>query len=205
MMAEALSTRQRRANRPSAPSTRWNVRWLALAVILGLATALLALTALTKAADRRHVLMVTKPVAAGQPITADALSTVDIAFDTAGIDVVTAEQLPQVIGRTAAVALTEHELLATSDIATTPAVLPNERRVGVVLTAGHYPPDLKIGDKVMLVPIDGSLPAPIDARILDIRRSDQGSNAVVLVDQAVVAAVAQASAANQLALAGLPS
>ena len=102
-------------------------------------------------------------------------------------------------------ALTEHELLATSDIATTPAVLANERRVGVVLTAGHYPPDLKIGDKVMLVPLDGSMPAPVPARILDIRRSDQGSNAVVLVDESEMAAVAQASAANELALAGEPS
>jgi hypothetical protein len=103
------------------------------------------------------------------------------------------------------VALTENELLATSDIATTPAVLPNERRVGVVLSAGHYPPDLKIGDKVMLIPLDNSLPAPVAARILDIRRSDQGSNAVVLVDESQMAAVAAASAANQLAMAGEPS
>lgn len=204
-MAQALESRQRRASRPSSPTTRWNVRWLALAVVLGLATALLALTALTKAADRRQVLMVTKPVAAGQPIPADALTTVDIAFDTAGIDVVTAEQLPQVIGRTAAVALAEHELLATSDIATTPAVLPNERRVGIILQAGHYPPDLKIGDKVLLVPLDNSLPAPVPARILDIRRQDQGSNAVVLVDEADMAGVAKASAANQLAIAGMPA
>jgi hypothetical protein len=202
MMAEALSTRQRRASRPTAPSTRWNVRWLALAVILGLATALLALTALTKAADRRHVLMVTKPVAAGQPITADALTSVDIAFDTAGIDVVTAEQLPQVIGRTAAVALTANELLATSDIATTPAVLPNERRVGRVVGRSHTRPDPRSATRCCLC-LTG---APrCEARVLDIRRSDQGSVAVVLVDQSQVAAVAQASAANQLALVGQPS
>lgn len=99
---------------------------------------------------RTPVLVMMKPVAAGQVITVADLGTVPITL-AGGVDVIPTAHASSVIGRPAAQPLAAGALLGNADVG--PAVFPpaGQAVAAVPLKAGMYPLHLVAGDKVQVV------------------------------------------------------
>lgn len=101
------------------------------------------------AGERRPVLALAQPVAAGQAIEADDLREVMVATD-GGVRTVAAGDRADVIGRTASVPLAADALLTEEQLGDTPLLDPSEAVFGAVLAEGRYPAELRAGDRVLL-------------------------------------------------------
>ena len=143
-------------------------------VLAGLAALLFAmlvgLWGLSRAADRRSVWQVSRPILAGEVVTADALIPVGVATDRdSGLIAVTDTTK---VGLVASHDLAKGDLLNASDVTARPTLLPGEQAVGAVLRPGKMPSDLRRGDTVLvaeLAPTPGAPPSPpVKARIVDI-------------------------------------
>lgn len=185
---------------------RHNLRWLAagvLAVCLGgLGAALLY----TNLSDAHSVITIKRTVYRDQVITEADLG-VTSAMPAAGVEWVPAEQMDEVLGRTARYDLTEGTLLSPRAYGA-PIVEVGSVRIGLRLAAGrmpsaHMPP----GTQVLLVPVgrDGGVP-PAGPSVVGQVTSEASvlPDGASLVDVGVAAAeaerVARLAAADQLVL-----
>ncbi|MCI0686526.1 MAG: SAF domain-containing protein [Sporichthyaceae bacterium] len=139
---------------------------LLLGVLLVTVCALAVAVLVLRAGGRAAVLVVTRPVAVGQVVTAADLRVTHVG---AGPDlaVVPAGAAGQVVGRTAAVPLAEGSLLSPGQVG--PAVFPSEGQalIGLLLSDGQYPPGLAAGARVavVLTPEPGIADSPAGSQL----------------------------------------
>lgn len=126
------------------------------AVLLGV-SALAAVALYADVGDRRPVLAVARPVAAGQMVAAADFKVVRVSADP-GVRTVPASDLSRVVGRPAGVTLAPGALLAPTQLASGPTLPPGSMVVGALLKPGQFPLGLRAGDAVRLVllPANGS-------------------------------------------------
>lgn len=131
-------------------SSRRNIR-LGMALALIGASVALSLGVDFHGGKRLSVLVVTRPVALGQEIRASDLERVSVGGLRAG-EYLPAADVPNIVGRTAAVGLQSGSLLVPGDLATK-AVLPaDESIVGLRLGQGALPgSQVSVGSHVMIV------------------------------------------------------
>jgi hypothetical protein len=170
------------ATTPAPAGPRGRRRNWALAVIGGLVVVVCAIgfaAGWAQAGDRRPVLALARPVAAGQLLTASDLTVVRAGV-SGPVSLVPASQEPVMVGRPAAVPLPAGALLAPGDVGT-PVLGAGQQELGVAVKPGQYPPDLFAGQTVDVL----STPAPAAAG----SPSSSSSAAALPVGQAVVLAV----------------
>jgi Flp pilus assembly protein CpaB len=157
-----LATRQRKPG------------YAALGVLLIVGLAALGGYLYSTAGAKTPVVVVTQQVPAGHVVTAEDLSTVDVA---GGVVAIAGSNLPSVLGQTATVDLLPNTLLQRSMVTAAPVLAADEAQVGVALRAGQLPADGVLpGDTVQVL----QLPAK------DAAASGAAATATVLVPQARV-------------------
>jgi hypothetical protein len=193
---------------------------VALGVMLIAGFALASVLASQHLGQRRAVLAVFRPVAAGQPLEAGDLQVVHLASDGPVRPVAAADE-PSVLGRPAAVPLLAGSLLTTDALGPPATLGPDEAVVAVALKAGQFPTGLGPGTRVLVADTGdaGSVAAGTragvpagsalvdSAVVVDVQGpGDTGEATVVALrlparDAALVAA---ASKADRVALVQLP-
>jgi hypothetical protein len=157
-------------------------------VLLVLGCALAFVDASLHLGSREEVLVVARPVAAGQVVTAADLRAARVSTGS-GLDVVLSGDEATVVGRRAAVALVAGSLLTAGEVGNAPAVGSGSDVVAVGLKAGAYPPELAPSDRVQIVPVasgssssssDGTASAtsgsPVAATVLSIDTAPSDSD-----------------------------
>jgi hypothetical protein len=142
--------------RPSPPRRR-RPALAALAVVLIIGGAALAGLLALRLDSREPVIVLNQDVPVGTKITAEQLSTTEVASDR--LKLIPESKVREVLGTYARTSLTRGQLLDTTMLTTAAPFGSTQVQVGVPLTAGHVPPGLKSGDEVRVVRIgDGSNP-----------------------------------------------
>jgi hypothetical protein len=159
--------------------------------------------------NRELVLVLARPVAAGQVITAADLRAVRLGVSGV-LPAVPAGREQQVTGRPAAAALPPGTLLAAADIGA-PSPARGQARLGVAVKTGRYPPGLSPGQHVDVLDVPASLGIPAarpagQGVVLSVTAGPEPGETVVdlQVPQTALAQVAAASAAGQAVLAAIP-
>lgn len=129
---------------------------------------------------RMPVLVVARPVSAGQVVRAEDLGVVRIS-PAVGAATIPASGRAGVVGRTAAVGLVPGSVLAPSQLGASSSVQAGQAVVGIALKVGQAPAGLRAGTRVEVV----------DAGSTGAGQADQ-LRPVVLSNSAVVASVATA-------------
>jgi hypothetical protein len=197
--------------RPSPPRRR-RPAMAALAVLLIVGGAALAGSLALRLDSRQPVLVLNSDVAVGTRITESMLSTTDVASDK--LMLVPEEQASSVIGTYARTSLTRGQLLDTSMLTTRKPFSANEVQVGVSLSKGKVPVELRPGDEVRLMRVgDGSdAPEPLAVGLILATstaedggalggNSNGGASATVLVTVSTADLVIDASANDVLGMA----
>lgn len=206
------SQKQSGAPRLAPARPRRQLPVVALGVLLVVGGALASAAAWVDLGNRQAVLAVTRPVAAGQAITAGDLSVVHMSVD-AGVVPVSAANEANVIGHPAAVPLVPNSLLTQSQVGSSAALSANQAIVGVALKDGQFPPGLAPGAHVMVVQTPGAqfsaasstsaLGTP-SAVVIAVQQPQATSAATTIVslrvDSSVAPQIAAAAAAGQVAL-----
>ena len=190
---------------PSAPRERRPLL-AALAVLLIVGGALLAGLLAMRLDQRVQMLAAKDTIKAGQVIDKEDLVSASVSSDLTTL--VRADQVDQVVGRTARVEISKGQLLDTSQLATDPVPGGDLQVVGVSANAGRVPAGgLQPGDKVDIVDIGSQNVIVSDAQVLAAKPSsgtsdDWTSGAVisVLVDKKGAAKLASASANGTIAV-----
>ncbi|HNJ98019.1 MAG TPA: isocitrate/isopropylmalate family dehydrogenase, partial [Ilumatobacteraceae bacterium] len=147
---------------------RVRTQWLALGAALVVLAGVLVAWGLSQAAARVEVVQVARPVAAGQPLTADDLTVTGVAYDSGVSGLVPASSLDRLVGRVAAVDLQRGALVQVGMWSDEPALLDGEDRVGAVLAAGNFPAGLHRGDVAVAAGIDSTTATtPVVVRVID--------------------------------------
>lgn len=163
---------------------RRNPRLMALGILLACLGGLGAALLWQGIDHSASVLVVSRPVGAGQTVTTADLTTTTMGT-APGVGSVPAARMSSVVGQTALVDLTPGALLAPGQ--TGQLLLPmSDTRVGVKLDAGRAPStDMAPGTHVLLVPVTSSasdpLPAgaPIEAILATTPRTSDTGEAVL--------------------------
>jgi hypothetical protein len=145
---------------PASPTaSRRSYPVLAAGLLAALVGALLFATIASGFDDRRSVLAVARPVAAGEVLSPDDLRTIKVTAGD-GARLVAAEDLDRIVGRTAAVTLVAGSLLAPGHLGSAIGLGDGQAAVGLLLEPGRFPPGLRSGDRVAVVSAPtGPLPA----------------------------------------------
>lgn len=159
MSAPTLAKPTRRTREPAVVKpgqsttarTRVRVQWLALGAALTVLAGTLVAWSLTRAADRVQVVSVARPVAAGDIIEADDLTTAAVAFDGVVQGLVPAASIDRVVGQVATIDLGAGVLLNIGMWAHDGDIAPDERTVGAVLRAGRFPNGLAHGSTALAI------------------------------------------------------
>lgn len=162
------------ADRPSPPRRR-RPALAALAVLLIVGGAALAGLLALRLDSREPVLVLTEDVPAGTEITADMLGSTRVASE--GLSLIPEDQAGTAIGTYADTALNAGQLLDTTMLVKSSPFGTDQVRVGVSLTAGQVPLDLRSGDEVRIIRLgDGTNPVqPLAVGlVLDVERSEGG-------------------------------
>jgi hypothetical protein len=180
---------------------------IALAVALAGAGVLVSATLYQRADHQVPVVMVTARVPAGALITSADVTTADVLVPT-GVHVISARQLGQVSGETAAVALQPGTLLAPSDLTSAEPPGPGQQLVPVAVKPSLLPATgLAPGDQVLIVPTPGdqgqpgtsasapALTAPVPAVVAGVNDA-AGSDGFDVVDLLIRASAGPAVAAQ---------
>lgn len=169
-----------------------------------------------------EVLVVARPVAAGQVVTPADLRAVHLSARGA-LSTVPAGDEQSVVGRPAAEPLAAGAVLTQADVGSGSAVGAGSDVVAVALKPGAYPPDLAPGDRVQVVPVSSSSGAaspgtgsgagslggsqtvgPVSVTVLAVQQpsATSGSPAVLSLEVARsdAASVASLAAAGEVAL-----
>ena len=128
------------------------------AVVLG---ALVFLALYTSIDSRRPVLVVLRPVPAGQVIAAADVGEVRVS-SSEGLATVAAGERADVVGKTAAVGLAPGALLAPSQVGAVSTLRADQAVVGIALKAGQAPASLRPGARVEVV---DTVRAPVASRL----------------------------------------
>lgn len=205
------------------PPRRITGRQISIVVVLALVGALIAAWALWIANERREVVVVATAAPVGTELTEGHFTTMLVTADP-GAALVDADQLDDLVGRYAAAALTEGQLLAPDQVTDTALALEaGTEQIGIGLAPEQLPAEhLQAGWSVTIVdttdPTEGAgaaaagteevlaPPRTFDAVVVGITRSDTssmaGSKAVVYLaveaDQA--AAIVTLAASGNVAL-----
>jgi len=125
---------------PAAPPlpVRRNPKWIALGVVALCLGALLSYVIYSQVANQAAVVAVTKTVHRGQTVTAADLTTVNLS-SSAGVDMVPAEQLDQLVGHRAVYDLVGGSLLPVGAVADVLVPQPGRAVVGIRLVSGRAP------------------------------------------------------------------
>jgi hypothetical protein len=163
--------------------------WLLVAGLLAMVVCAGAFALVYLGADARvAALAVARPLAAGQAVAAADLRVVRIVPD-AGVQVVPAGQVSQVVGRRAAVPLPVGTLL--NDALLGPAGWPPEGQavVAVPVKVGRLPAGVTPGRLVLVValasdtaagPPEAAEPSPVPAMVVDVAAAGDGSGTTVV-------------------------
>ena len=148
------ATKGMASSRPrAAPSgRRRQLPLVVVGVLLVLGCALAFTDASLHLGSREEVLVVARPIAAGQVVTSGDLRSARLSTGS-GLPTVPASDEGSVVGRPAAVPLAAGSLLTTSEVGSASPVGSGSDVVAVGLKAGAYPPDLAPGDRVQVVPV----------------------------------------------------
>ncbi|MFP5375947.1 MAG: SAF domain-containing protein [Acidimicrobiia bacterium] len=160
--------------------------------------------------DRQAVLVVARPVAAGQVIAAGDLAVAEASLS--GAEALPASERSEVVGKTAAVGLAPGTVLAPSQLGARSGLGRGEAVVGVAVKAGQAPAGLRAGTRVRVVDTGGTAgvpPAAVvsnSAVVTDVDRTDTGTVVASLrVPEGDAVAVAAAGAAGRASLVVLPA
>jgi len=174
-------------NGAAQPKRRWSLLVGGLLLVL-LCAGIFAVVQLGGDA-RVQVLAIARPVAAGQPISAEDLRVVGVVPD-ASVPLVRAGQAEQVIGRSAAVPLAAGTLLSESQLG--PASWPDAGQavVAAALKPGRVPAGIAPGSHVLVVTVakDGSpeatglpaAPVSVPATVVEVVPGVDGSGTTVV-------------------------
>jgi SAF domain len=208
-----------------AAGRRRHVGRVAVGVVLVVACAALTVALVGRAGHRLAVLAVTRPVAAGQPISAEDLRVVTLS-GAGGVALTPAGELAVVVGRPAAVPLVAGSLLTAGQVGDPSVPAVGRALVGVAVKPGQYPPGLAAGDHVAVVntapasaatsaaPSPAGTAAPVDDDTLAVgivaevqAAGLDGAGVVVTVDvpDTAAQAVAVASGNGQAGLVQRPA
>lgn len=186
---------------------------MVLGSLLLLGCSLAAAVLYANAGDRHAVLVVDRPVAAGQEITAADLREALVSDDGIGATIRTRDA-GRTVGRFAAVDLVAGSFLAPGHLADGPLAGSDDPVVGATLQEGQYPLGLSDGDRVLAVVLppesapaeESSTSAPVEATVVAVGElTDLGGIAVSLAVQPEDAPrVAVAGARGRLALVVVP-
>lgn len=190
----------------AAVRSRLDLRWIAagvLAICLGGLGAALLYANVSGAAP---VIVIKQTVLRDEIINADDLA-VTSANAPLGVQTVSAEELGDIVGKTAITDLAAGSLLSPQSVGD-PVVAAGTVRLGLRLEAGRLPSgDLPPGTSIRLVPVagdSGNQPSGngMDALVASVpQRLDDGSTLIdVTVTESLGDRVARLAAANQLAL-----
>ena len=204
-VAAPVSSVRRPVGRAPGPSRRVRLPWLAAAVGLTVLVAALVLWGLGRVADRREVVMVAAPVAAGDPIPASALGSTQIAVDSASTQLFSVSQRDELVGRIAVVDLAPGDLMGPSMVSVLAKVPDGWSEIGGLLKAGRFPASLGVGDRLMAVPLEGAEPG-VEVVVVESSVGDDRALSVVLAAPPESAtSVAQWAAGDNLVLVRLGS
>jgi hypothetical protein len=154
----ARSTANRSPSTAVASATqrlaRRNRTRIALGAFLVVACALAAVVLFSRAGNRHPVLAVTHRVNAGSTISTSDLVEVMVSAD-ASVATVPASQRAQLVGQVATVDLVPGSLIAPGQFDARPRDTANEAIVGATLKEGQFPPELRAGDRVLVIEVPG--------------------------------------------------
>ena len=152
--AWARSTRA--ARRPQLPL-------VVVGVLLVVGCALVFAEASLHVGSREQVLVTSKPLVAGQLVAPGDLRAAQLSTGP-GVEVVSAGDEGNVVGRPAAVSLAAGAVLTPNELGSLSPVPSGSDVVALGLKAGQYPPGLSAGDNVQVVPVSSSSTSPSPAR-----------------------------------------
>lgn len=151
-MTADLLTRAPRTNPadgPSPPRERRGSRWRLLGGVLVVAASMAGFVAWNvSATDTTAVLAVARPVPMGQTLTAADVQVVDVRL-ALGVELVPASEVGSVLGRPAAVSLSQGALLAPGQVG--PAAVPTAGEVLVAVQVPLPPAGLSAGSRVRVL------------------------------------------------------
>jgi Flp pilus assembly protein CpaB len=186
---------------------------MAVGAFLMLACALAAGVSFSNVANRTPVLVVARPVTAGQVIQSTDLREALVGSDAQGATIA-ASRRSSIIGRSAGVELVEGAILDPALLADGPAAGTGQAVVGATRKEGQFPVELSVGDRVLAVRLpsasataggDPPTPTPISATVVGVRPLDAGGGVAVSLavgpDLAPKLAVAGARSELSLVLA----
>lgn len=193
------------ARLPSAPRERRPLL-AALAVLLIVGGALLAGLLASQMDKRVQMLAAGDTIRAGEVITKEDLVSAMVSSDLSTL--IPADQIDQVVGRTARVEVAKGQLLDSSQIATTPIPGGDKQVVGVSVASGRFPAGgLGSGDMVDVVDVGNQSVSIEGAQVLKAAPSsgtdnDWTSGAIVslIVNKNDAAKLASASANGTIAV-----
>ena len=148
----ATSTKPATAKAAPGVGRRRQVPWVVFGVLLVLGCTLVFAVASVRLGGGTEVLVLTRPVAAGQVLSPGDLRSVRVSAG-GGLGLVAATGEAGVLGRPAAVPLVAGSLLVATDLGAPPASSAGFDVVAVALKAGQFPPDLAPGDRVQVVAV----------------------------------------------------
>lgn len=187
---------------------------IAVGVLVVALSALGAAVVFSSATDRVAVIGIARDVPAGQAITESDLREVSLSGGE-GLSTIAVANAEQVVGRTAAVALSKGALLTDAQLDDTSALPEGSVVAGAVLAPGQYPVGLAVGDTVDVVettaPDASGVGDPVSrgsASVLDLADSIDGQG-LLTVSLAIAAddaaAISSAGAAGRVSLVVTPS
>jgi hypothetical protein len=158
---------------------RRQVPLVVVGVLLVLGCALVFAEVSLRAGKGRELVLVTsRPLAAGQTVSAGDLRSVAVSTGS-DLQVILTGQAGSVVGRPVAVPLAAGALLTFGELG---AAVPSGDVVAVGLKPGGYPPDLTAGDRVQVVPVtptstsgSGSAGGTVTAVVLSVQAGSDTS------------------------------
>lgn len=212
-----------RSSMASGRRTKRNLPMVGLGVLLVVGCALGFSSAWLRAGGHQKVLVVTRSLSAGQVLSPADLRSVQLSV-ASGVASMPSSQLPDVLGRPIASALTSGTLLTASDVAQASGPPAGRADVGLALKPGEYPPGLTTGERVLVVMSDAEQPsptsttgpsdqtrsaAPLEATVVGVESAPADSSEAIVVSiqlaQGDGSAVASAASAGDVALAVISS
>lgn len=180
--------------------------WVVVAVALVSAGALLGVFLWQASTTTVEVVAVRADVGRGELITAADVGTVRVSVDPA-LQTVPAGELASVVGKRAAVDLSQGALVTPAQLAERVVPEVGESVVGVPIAPGLMPAEgLRAGDRVRLVQTPGTggevtdTPRAIDAEVLRVTVGDTQTVVDVIVPAATATELAARGATGKLAL-----
>lgn len=200
-----VADRQQAPLRVTATRRRVRATWLLAGVLLIAGSALGFGVIAQRVAQRRPVVVLSRPLPRGSLVTTADLGVAQVAADP-GIALVPADRSRELVGRALLTSLPAGALVTTDLVG--PAGLEvdeSSRTVGVELEPGGYPtPALAAGDTVSVVlTTDSGTVLTDDAVVLDFAPAVEGTStmlASIVVDAAAAPRVAAAAAQGQARL-----